>query len=145
PRERFLADVPRLPPEATGDEARRPLLDEDWLVLSTIHSAKGREWDAVFVLSATDGCIPSDMATGDAEQIEEERRLLYVAMTRARNSLTVHIPLRYHQGHRPLSDRHAYAQPTRFIPEAVAELFDRRTTYVDDDPRLGGPHAATGR
>jgi DNA helicase-2/ATP-dependent DNA helicase PcrA len=85
------------------------------------------------VILAADGNIPSDMATGHAEQIEEERRLLYVAMTRARNSLTVHFPLRYHQGQRPLSDRHAYAQLTRFIPEDVAELFDRRTTYAEED------------
>ena len=125
------------PPASTGDLAGPPLLDEDWLVLSTIHSAKGCEWDEVHVIHATDGSIPSDMATGDDEQIEEERRLLYVALTRARDGLFVHVPLRYHLGQRPLSDRHAYAQVSRFLPEAVRAHFDERTTYMDDGRAIG--------
>ena len=91
-RASFLSDLTLDPPASTGDVAGPPHLDEDWLVLSTIHSAKGCEWDEVHVLHASDGCIPSDMATGDAEQIEEERRLLYVAMTRARDDLWLHVP-----------------------------------------------------
>ncbi len=82
-RERFLTELTLDPPDASGAEAGRPLLDEDYLILSTIHSAKGQEWDTVFILNLVDGCIPSDMASGKPEQIDEERRLLYVAMTRA--------------------------------------------------------------
>jgi DNA helicase-2/ATP-dependent DNA helicase PcrA len=78
-REQFLTDLTLDPPSATSDEAGAPLLDEDYLVLSTIHSAKGQEWKSVFVLNAVDGCIPSDLATGNSDEIEEERRLLYVA------------------------------------------------------------------
>ena len=83
-------------PVGRGDRAGDPLLDEDYLVLSTIHSAKGLEWDAVYVIHAADGNIPSDMATGDAEQIDEERRLFYVALTRAKDHLYVCYPLRYY-------------------------------------------------
>jgi hypothetical protein len=70
-----LTELALDPPDASG------ALDEDYLILSTIHSAKGQEWDAVFVLNLVDGCTPSDMASGGPEQIDEERRLLYVAMT----------------------------------------------------------------
>ena len=77
------------PPDATSDEAGPPLRDEDYLILSTIHSAKGQEWRSVFVLNCVDGCIPSDLATGSSEEIEEERRLLYVAMTRAKDELAL--------------------------------------------------------
>ncbi len=88
-RERFLTDLALDPPSATSAEAGPPLLDEDYLTLSTIHSAKGQEWKVVQVLNCIDGCMPSDMATGNADDIEEERRLLYVAMTRARDALTI--------------------------------------------------------
>jgi DNA helicase-2/ATP-dependent DNA helicase PcrA len=140
-RSAFLADLTLDPPASTGDLAGPPLLDEDWLVLSTIHSAKGCEWDEVHVLHTTDGNIPSDMATGDAEQIEEERRLLYVALTRARDGLFVHVPLRYHVGARPRSDRHSYAQVSRFLPASVRATFDERTTYTaDEEAVLSGGH-----
>src|SRR3546814_7869026 len=79
-RERFLTELTLDPPDATSAESGPPLRDEDYMILSTIHSAKGQEWKAVYVLNAVDGCIPSDMSTGTAEEIEEERRLLYVAM-----------------------------------------------------------------
>ena len=84
-RERFLTELTLDPPDATSDEAGVPLLDEDYLILSTIHSAKGQEWTSVFVLNAVDGCMPSDLGTGSTPEIEEERRLLYVAMTRAKD------------------------------------------------------------
>jgi DNA helicase-2/ATP-dependent DNA helicase PcrA len=84
-REQFLTELTLDPPDATSDEAGAPLLDDDYLILSTIHSAKGQEWTAVFVLNTVDGCIPSDLATGTTPEIEEERRLLYVAMTRAKD------------------------------------------------------------
>ena len=94
-RERFLTELTLDPPDATSDEAGAPLLDEDYLILSTIHSAKGQEWKAVFVLNAVDGCIPSDLSTGTRAEIEEERRLLYVAMTRAKDQLHLMVPQRF--------------------------------------------------
>ncbi|HEV2550216.1 MAG TPA: ATP-dependent helicase [Stellaceae bacterium] len=126
-RERFLSEVTLDPPGATGAEAGTPHLDEDYLVLSTIHSAKGQEWDAVFVLNVADGCIPSDMATGSSDQIEEERRLLYVAMTRAKQHLHLVQPLRFFrtQQHRR-GDSHMLAPRTRFIPDNLLDLFERR-------------------
>jgi DNA helicase-2/ATP-dependent DNA helicase PcrA len=123
-RRDFLADVTLDPPASTGDLAGPPVLDEDWLVLSTIHSAKGLEWDAVTVIHAADGCIPSDLATGDVEDVEEERRLFYVALTRARRFLTVVAPLRFHVRDRQPTDRHTYAPLTRFLPPEVARFFD---------------------
>ena len=125
-RERFLSELTLDPPESSGDLAGPPLLDEDYLILSTIHSAKGQEWDAVFVLNCADGCIPSDMATGDAEEIEVERRLLYVAMTRARNELYLVHPLKMFikEQHR-YGDRHVYTPVTRFLPEAILSRFQR--------------------
>ena len=95
-RQQFLTELTLDPPAAAGDEAGTPLLDEDYLILSTIHSAKGQEWRAVYVLHVVDGCIPSDMATGSAEEIEEERRLLYVAMTRAQDQLHLIQPRRFY-------------------------------------------------
>ena len=127
-RERFLTELTLDPPSATGDEAGPPHLDEDYLILSTIHSAKGQEWDAVYLLSVADGCIPSDMSTGRPEQIEEERRLLYVAMTRARDHLYLVHPQRFftREQHR-YGDRHVYAPRTRFIPDSMLDRFERRT------------------
>ena len=89
-RERFLTELALDPPQATSDLAGAPLLDEDYLVLSTIHSAKGQEWEAVYVLNVADGNFPSEFSTGRAELIEEERRLLYVAMTRAQDQPASH-------------------------------------------------------
>jgi DNA helicase-2/ATP-dependent DNA helicase PcrA len=125
-RERFLSELTLDPPSAAGDEAGPPLLDEDYLVLSTIHSAKGQEWDAVFVLNVVDGCIPSDLSTGRPEEIEEERRLLYVAMTRAREHLHLIHPQRLfiRQQHRH-GDRHVYAPRSRFLPESILDRFER--------------------
>jgi DNA helicase-2/ATP-dependent DNA helicase PcrA len=124
-RERFLSELTLDPPSATGDQAGPPHLDEDYLILSTIHSAKGQEWDAVYVINAADGCIPSDMATGKPEQIEEERRLLYVAMTRARDHLHVIHPLRFfvRQQHRS-GDRHVYTPRSRFIDDRAFACFE---------------------
>ena len=118
-RGRFVAELTLDPPSSTGDLAGPPLLDEDYLVLSTIHSAKGLEWDVVHVIHAADGMIPSDMATGDDDEIEEERRLLYVAMTRARDALHISFPQRYYRRPRGLEDPHSYAQLTRFLPDEV--------------------------
>ncbi|HET7715416.1 MAG TPA: ATP-dependent helicase [Bauldia sp.] len=145
-RERFLTDLTLDPPDAVSDEAGPPHLDEDYLILSTIHSAKGQEWSAVFVLNGVDGCIPSDMGTGSSDDIEEERRLLYVAMTRARDRLAILVPQRFyvHQ-QRTAGDRHLYAARTRFIPDRLLPLFAQRTwpaagaaqsRRVEDTPRI---------
>lgn len=125
-RARFLAEIALDPPAYTEDLAGPPLLDEDFLILSTIHSAKGLEWDAVYVIHAADGNIPSDMATGRLEEIEEERRLFYVALTRAKDWLYVYYPLRYYTYPRTFSDVHGYAQLTRFLSEDVRRSFDQR-------------------
>jgi DNA helicase II / ATP-dependent DNA helicase PcrA len=127
-RERFLTDLTLDPPSATSDEAGPPLLDEDYLILSTIHSAKGQEWKAVQVLNVVDGCIPSDMATGSAAEIEEERRLLYVAMTRAKDHLALLVPQRFYVRQQSnAGDRHVLASRSRFIPPSIASHFDAIT------------------
>jgi DNA helicase-2/ATP-dependent DNA helicase PcrA len=122
----FLDDLTLDPPSATGDYAGPPMLDEDWLILSTIHSAKGQEWKSVFVLDIIDGRMPSDLAVGTPDQIDEERRLLYVAMTRARDHLHLVQPLRMfiEKQHRH-GDRHVFAPRTRFIPDAILDRFER--------------------
>jgi DNA helicase II / ATP-dependent DNA helicase PcrA len=125
-RQRFLTDLTLDPPAMTSDEAGAPLLDEDYLILSTIHSAKGQEWRSVFILDCVDGCIPSDLAVGSTPEIEEERRLLYVAMTRAKDHLHIIVPQRFytHQ-QRGNGDRHMYAVRTRFIPDTIAKHFEQ--------------------
>ena len=119
-REGFLTELALEPPQASGDLAGAPLLDEDYLVLSTIHSAKGQEWDSVYVLNVADGNFPSEFATGRADMIEEERRLLYVAMTRAKSSLHLVAPLRYYVTQQPRrGDAHVYGAKSRFLTRAV--------------------------
>jgi DNA helicase-2/ATP-dependent DNA helicase PcrA len=130
-RGRFITDLTLDPPKATSVLAQPPFLEEDYLTLSTIHSAKGCEWDIVHVIHAADGMIPSDMAVGDDEGVEEERRLFYVAMTRAKDWLYVYFPLRYYHRRFGLSDAHGYAQRTRFINDETRSLFEVRTTEGD--------------
>ncbi|HJW03064.1 MAG TPA: ATP-dependent helicase [Azospira sp.] len=124
--ERFLTELTLDPPDATSDQAGPPLQDEDYLILSTIHSAKGREWNAVTVLNVVDGCIPSDLATGSVEEVEEERRLLYVAMTRAKDLLDLVVPQRFYTGQQSgTGDRHVYGSRTRFITNAMLPKFEQ--------------------
>jgi DNA helicase-2/ATP-dependent DNA helicase PcrA len=124
-RERFLTELTLDPPEVTSDQSGPPLRDEDYLILSTIHSAKGQEWKAVHVLNCVDGCIPSDMATGTTEELEEERRLLYVAMTRAKEQLHLMVPQRFYVSQQAGGgDRHVYAGRTRFVSEAMVPHFE---------------------
>ena len=149
-RERFLTELTLDPPDATSDEAGPPFLDEDYLILSTIHSAKGQEWKSVFVLNGIDGCIPSDLGVGTTEEIEEERRLLYVAMTRAKDELDILVPQRcYVLQQRRGGDRHLFTQRTRFIPEAILGHF-RATLWppaVAGAPRArtAGPRIDVGK
>jgi len=124
-RERFLTEVTLDPPNATSAEAGVPELDDDYLVLSTIHSAKGQEWNCVHILNVVDGCIPSDMSTGTPAEVEEERRLLYVAMTRARNHLHLMLPQRFHLSQQSTyGDRHVYASRSRFLPNSICKHFE---------------------
>jgi DNA helicase-2/ATP-dependent DNA helicase PcrA len=137
-RERFLTELTLDPPDATSDQAGPPHLDEDYLILSTIHSAKGQEWKSVFVLNAVDGCIPIDLATGEEADIEEERRLLYVAMTRAKDSLHLVTPQRFYtHGQASRGDRHVYASRTRFIPASILQTFQQTSWSDRRDPRAG--------
>lgn len=132
-RAQFLTDLTLDPPSATSDQAGAPLRDEDYLILSTIHSAKGQEWKAVYVLNVIDGCIPSDMATGTADEIEEERRLLYVAMTRAKDQLMLMVPQRFYTHQQAKrGDRNVYAQRTRFIPLDIVDRFERVSWPTSD-------------
>jgi DNA helicase II / ATP-dependent DNA helicase PcrA len=125
-RERFLTELTLDPPDATSDQAGPPLLDEDYLILSTIHSAKGQEWKSVFVLNVVDGCMPSDLGAGTSAELEEERRLLYVAMTRAKDDLHLVVPQRFFtHGQHAKGDRHVYASRTRFIPDRLLGLFEK--------------------
>jgi DNA helicase-2/ATP-dependent DNA helicase PcrA len=125
-RERFITELTLDPPQVTSDLSGSPLLDEDYLVLSTIHSAKGMEWDTVFLLNVVDGSFPSEFATGKPELIDEERRLLYVAMTRARNELQLVSPLKFPITQQaPRADGHVYGGRSRFISEKVLKCLEQ--------------------
>ncbi|MEX2125031.1 MAG: ATP-dependent helicase [Woeseia sp.] len=126
-RERFLTELTLDPPAAAGDHAGDPLLDEDYLMLSTVHSAKGQEWDSVFVLNVSDGNFPSEFATGKPDMVEEERRLLYVAMTRAKQSLQLVAPLRYYvTQQRRDGDKHVYGARSRFMTDRLLETMEAK-------------------
>lgn len=125
-RARFITDLTLDPPTSTSDLAGPPSLEEDYLILSTIHSAKGCEWDVVHIIHAADGNIPSDMAIQDQDGIDEERRLFYVAMTRAKDMLYVYFPLRYYRARMGPGDTHHYAQLTRFLADGPKALFEQR-------------------
>ena len=141
-RQRFLTELTLDPPDATSDESGAPLRDEDYLILSTIHSAKGQEWNSVTLLNAVDGCLPSDLATGNENEIEEERRLLYVAMTRAKEHLQIVVPQRFFVTQQSqFGDRHVYAGRSRFIPASILDLFEKTTWPVVD----AAPVQAAGR
>jgi DNA helicase-2/ATP-dependent DNA helicase PcrA len=144
-RERFLTEVTLDPPSATSDEAGIPERDDDYVTLSTIHSAKGQEWKAVHVLNVVDGCIPSDLGTGSSEEIEEERRLLYVAMTRAKDHLHLLVPQRFYVHQQSsFGDRHVYASVSRFIPNAIRDRFEVRAWPPASDARPAADIAAPG-
>jgi DNA helicase-2/ATP-dependent DNA helicase PcrA len=144
-RERFLTELTLDPPSAAGDLAGDPLLDEDYLILSTVHSAKGQEWDAVFLLNVTDGSFPSEFSTGKPKQIEEERRLMYVAMTRARQSLTLIAPMRFHVTQQaPVGDKHVYGARSRFVTDALLATMQqcwhgRRDEVLHEADAQAGP------
>jgi DNA helicase II / ATP-dependent DNA helicase PcrA len=126
-REQFITELTLDPPNVSGDLAGDPLLDEDYLILSTIHSAKGQEWDSVYVLNVADGAFPNEHATGRPEQIEEERRLLYVAMTRAKQDLQLIAPLKYYITQQSrMGDAHVYGARSRFMTDELLAQFEQR-------------------
>ena len=129
----FLAEIALDPPSSSADYAGPPQLEEDYLILSTVHSAKGLEWDVVHVINASDGNFPSDMALSTPEGLEEERRLFYVALTRARQNLNIYVPLHYY--HRPNSrdDTHGYGKTSRFLTEPAEALCDQINPAGDRD------------
>ncbi|MEN6370324.1 MAG: ATP-dependent helicase [Thermotogota bacterium] len=137
-RHQFLADVQLDPPTSTSDLAGAPHLDEDWLVLSTIHSAKGCEWDVVYLIHAADGFLPSDLSTGSQDEIEEERRLVYVALTRAKDHLYITWPLRYYHKWYALGDDHGYAQLCRFFTPDVLDTIDNVALAAPKERDDGG-------
>ena len=140
-RQRFLTDLTLDPPSSTSDEAGAALLDEDYLILSTIHSAKGQEWKSVFILNCVDGCIPSDLAVGSTAEIQEERRLLYVAMTREKDHLHIVGPQRFYAHQQWANgDRHMYAVRTRFIPDVITQHFEKYAW-----PRAAGEVGSTSK
>lgn len=136
-RSRFLTEITLDPPASTSDLAGPPHLDDDYLILSTIHSAKGGEWRAVFVIHAADGNIPSDMAISDPGGLEEERRLLYVALTRAKDHLHVTVPQRFYHKRFSGSSEHSYALPSRFLDPAM-EQFEQVTVGVPQHDEATG-------
>ena len=136
----FVGELVLDPPQSSAGLAGPPYLDEDYLVLSTIHSAKGLEWQAVHVIALYDGNLPADMSSGSKDSIDEERRLLYVAMTRARRGLHLYVPVRYY--HRPngTGDAHGYGTPSRFLTEEVQRLCE----VTRPGEQLGGLEAVPG-
>jgi DNA helicase-2/ATP-dependent DNA helicase PcrA len=138
-RSRFLAEVTLDPPQSTT-EVGVPLLDDDYLILSTIHSAKGGEWPAVYVINASDGNIPSDMALDEPGGVEEERRLFYVALTRARDYLSVTFPQRFYHRRFGGDGRHSYAVPSRFLDPAT----DHFAQIIAGVPEEEGGAVSTG-
>ena len=126
-REQFITEMTLDPPQASGDLAGDPLKDEDYLILSTVHSAKGQEWDSVYVLNVADGNFPNEHATGRPELIEEERRLLYVAMTRAKQDLQLIAPLKYYVTQQSRTgDTHVYGARSRFLTDALLSFFEQK-------------------
>ncbi|HYF60993.1 MAG TPA: ATP-dependent helicase [Burkholderiaceae bacterium] len=141
-REAFLTELALDPPQASGDLAGEPLKDEDWLVLSTVHSAKGQEWDAVYVINVADGNFPNEYRTGSDAGIDEERRLLYVAMTRAKRTLQLVEPLRFAVTQQPrLGGAYVHAARSRFLTGAVV----RRMRRLGPAPAGSDAPAAAGR
>ena len=143
----FVVELALDPPRSTGADAVPPGVDEDWLVLSTVHSAKGLEWDAVHLLHVTEGSFPSDMGVSTSDGLDEERRLFHVALTRARDTLHLYAPLRYHHHPRARDDRHSYAQRSRFLDEAALGCCDRVRAVPETAPAaaLGGSATAPAR
>jgi DNA helicase-2/ATP-dependent DNA helicase PcrA len=122
----FVAELTLDPASSSADYAKAPKRDEDFLTLSTVHSAKGLEWAAVHLIHAVDGAFPSDMALGDHDGLDEEQRLFYVAVTRARDSLTIYTPTRMPTDWNSYRARQVHAKASRFLTDDALALVDVR-------------------
>jgi DNA helicase-2/ATP-dependent DNA helicase PcrA len=129
-RSAFLSALALEPPQATQDLGFGSGSEDDVLVLSTAHSAKGREWDAVFLIWAVDGYFPMARALGTQDEIEEERRLMYVALTRARNHLAVCYPVNVYDTRRGAD--YSIDQVSRFLDRGVRESMQRVVVEAPD-------------
>jgi DNA helicase-2/ATP-dependent DNA helicase PcrA len=138
----FVAGLTLDPAAVSTDYARPPHVDDDYLVLSTVHSAKGLEWDTVHLLHAIDGAFPSDMALHDPDGLAEEHRLFYVAITRARDRLTIYVPRRMHRDRGAHSERHVYAQPSRFLTAPALATIEAVVIPTDNPPSSAAPAGA---
>ena len=135
----FVAEVTLDPSGASADYAKKPQLDEDYLTLSTVHSAKGLEWSAVHLLRAADGAFPSDMALSTDTGLEEEQRLFYVAITRARDILRIYTPERLPTHPTSFTARHVLAKQSRFLSDAARASMDVVGRTSDPLPRPAAP------
>ncbi len=127
--QQFLADIILDPPSEAAVYEGSGRGDSDLLTLSTIHSAKGLEWSSVFVISVNDGYLPSVKSLDCSETAEEERRLLYVACTRARNFLT----LSYTSIVQERENNVVLGQPSRFLENVTNELCTQYVLVEADD------------
>jgi DNA helicase-2/ATP-dependent DNA helicase PcrA len=144
-REQFITELTLDPPQVTSDIAGDPHLDEDYLILSTVHSSKGQEWDNVYLLNVADGNFPNEHATGKPDLIEEERRLLYVAITRAKRELHLIAPLRYYVTQQSRTgDAHVYGARSRFITDELLRAFEMRS-WPNQAPGVREPEPSTAR
>jgi DNA helicase-2/ATP-dependent DNA helicase PcrA len=135
----FVAELTLDPPASTGDLAGVPHLDEDYLTLSTVHSAKGLEWPVVHVIHLVDGAFPADMALSQPAGLIEEQRLFYVAVTRAADELSLYAPLRMPHHRHGRDDKHSFAPLSRFLDEtamAVIDLHDLTPPRQAPGPRV---------
>ena len=135
----FVAELTLDPATSSADYAKAPHKDEDYLTLSTVHSAKGLEWESVHLIHAVDGAFPSDMALGDDDGLQEEQRLFYVAITRARDSLTIYTPARMPTHWAGYNARQVHAKPSRFLTADAIDLLD-----VREESPSGAPSPTTG-
>ncbi|HEX4467974.1 MAG TPA: ATP-dependent helicase [Gemmatimonadaceae bacterium] len=138
-RAAFLSAIALEPPQSTQDLALGGDAEDDALVLSTAHSAKGKEWDAVFLIWAVDGFFPLARAASDDDQLEEERRLMYVAMTRARNYLVVSYPLNVYNTRRGAD--YSMDQLSRFLDRGVRAKMQKYILGEDASPAPEAPAA----
>ena len=139
----FVAELTLDPASSSADYAKAPHKDEDYLTLSTVHSAKGLEWRSVHLLHAVDGAFPSDMALSDDDGLDEEQRLFYVAITRARDSLAIYTPARLPVDWNGYRARQIHAKASRFLTDGALATLDVREQSVVRT--AGKPDAGTAR
>jgi len=139
-RTAFLAALALDPPSSTQDLANGSESESDALVLSTVHSAKGKEWKAVFVIWAVDGWFPSSRAVEEPDELEEERRLMYVALTRAKDELAIVYPMQVYGSRR--GAEYSFDQLSRFLDRGVRATMQRVVVEEPGDVPAPAPQAA---